>query len=153
VTGLHIRRASWDDPGDRASLVHVRRVVYVDEQNVDAEEEFEGLDPLCPHFIAEIDDPGGGNPIPVGVARLRFMEDGALKGERFAVLAEHRGSGVGRALVEEVEDEARRRGGREILLAAQTQALGFYEKLGYEAYGEEFEEAGIPHRMMKKKLV
>jgi len=149
---MRIRPASWDDPDDRAILVQIRRVVYIEEQNVDEGEEFEGLDPECPHFIAEIDDENSGQPTPVGVARLRFLEDGTIKGERFAVLAEHRGAGIGRALVETVEDESRRRGGREILLAAQVQALGFYERLGYVAYGEEFDEAGIPHRMMKREL-
>jgi GNAT superfamily N-acetyltransferase len=151
MTGVRVRGASWHDPADRAILTRVRKLVYIDEQQVLAREEFEGLDPLCPHFIAEV--PGaGGEPIPVGVARLRFMENGAIKGERFAVLAEHRRAGIGRALVEAVEDEARRRGGREILLAAQVRALGFYERLGYRAYGDEFEEAGITHRMMRKEL-
>lgn len=148
---MRVRPASWDNPADREILTRIRKQVYIDEQNVDAAEEFEGLDPLCPHFVAEL--PGAaGETTPVGVARLRFMENGSIKGERFAVLAAHRRAGVGSALVAAVEDEARRRGGREILLAAQIQALGFYERLGYRAYGEEFDEAGIPHRMMRKRL-
>ena len=101
-----------------------------------------------PIGMQEID--AGGSP--VGVARLRFLEDGTIKGERFAVLAEHRRAGVGRALVVAVEAEARRRRGREIVIAAQTRAVGFYERLGYEVYGDPFEEAGIPHRMMRKGL-
>jgi len=147
---MRVRPASWDDPTDREILTRIRTLVYIDEQHVPDREEFEGLDPLCPHFIAEI--AGAGPPVPIGVARLRVLEDGSIKGERFAVLAEHRRAGVGRGLVAAVEEEARRRGGREMVLAAQVQALGFYERLGYAAYGDEFEEAGITHRMMRKEL-
>jgi predicted GNAT family N-acyltransferase len=149
---MRIRRASWDDAADREILIHIREVVYIDEQQVNAREEFEGLDPQCPHFIAEIDGQGDAPSLPVGVARLRSLEDGTLKAERFAVLVEHRGRGIGRALVQAVEDEARRRGGSEIVLAAQVRAITFYERLGYEVYGEEFKEAGITHRMMRKRL-
>jgi predicted GNAT family N-acyltransferase len=149
---MRIRRASWDDPRDRQILVRIRRTVYIEEQQVLEREEFEGLDPTCPHFIAEVEPTPGGPPEPAGVARLRYLDDDTPKAERFAVLEEHRGRGIGRALVRAVEDEARRRGGREIVLAAQIRAESFYAELGYESYGDRFDEAGITHTMMRKKL-
>jgi predicted GNAT family N-acyltransferase len=149
---MRIRHASWDDPRDRQVLVRIRRIVYIEEQQVLEREEFEGLDPACPHFIAEVQPNETGPPEAVGVARLRYLDDGTPKAERFAVLPEHRGQGIGRALVRVVEDEARRRGAREIVLAAQIRAESFYAQLGYEAYGDRFEEAGITHTMMRKQL-
>ncbi|NDZ98436.1 GNAT family N-acetyltransferase, partial [Streptomyces sp. SID10116] len=63
-----------------------------------------------------------------------------------------RGLGVGAALVRAIEDAARARGLTAVDLHAQTHALGFYERLGYEVYGPEFPDAGIPHRAMRKSL-
>lgn len=63
-----------------------------------------------------------------------------------------RGLGVGVALVRAIEAEAGRLGLAAVDLGAQTHALGFYERLGYEAYGPEFQDAGIPHRAMRRRL-
>jgi predicted GNAT family N-acyltransferase len=149
---VRIRQASWDDPRDRAILVRIRRTVYIGEQKVLERDEFEGFDPFCPHFIAELPADDDHPATAVGVARLRILDDGTAKAERFAVLEEHRGQGIGRALVVAVEDEVRRRNAREVVIAAQIQAQSFYEQLGYQPYGERFEEAGITHTMMRKIL-
>ncbi|MFL1441828.1 GNAT family N-acetyltransferase, partial [Nocardiopsis protaetiae] len=71
---------------------------------------------------------------------------------RMAVLPEQRGTGLGAALVRAAEDAARERGLAAMELHAQTHALGFYERLGYTAHGEEFLDAGIPHRHMVRDL-
>ncbi|MYS48389.1 GNAT family N-acetyltransferase, partial [Streptomyces sp. SID5998] len=71
---------------------------------------------------------------------------------RLAVVKEARGLGVGVALVRAVEEAARARGLTAVDLHAQTHALGFYERLGYTAYGPEFPDAGIPHRAMRRAL-
>ena len=83
---------------------------------------------------------------------IDITEDGFAKAERVAVLRDRRTSGVGRALMEALEAEAARLGHDSVKLGAQVSALGFYEKLGYTVYGPEFDDAGIPHRMMKKPL-
>jgi predicted GNAT family N-acyltransferase len=101
-------------------------------------------------------------PTPVGAARL-VVEPAGFEGTdpglgpvghlgRLAVRASARGSGLGVALARAVEDRALQRGLRVVVLAAQTHALGFYERLGYAAYGGVFDDAGLPHRWMRREL-
>ena len=78
--------------------------------------------------------------------------NGKAKAQRVAVKPSARGHGVGRALMTALEEEARRRGFAEVILGAQLSAVSFYLPLGYEAYGDVFDDAGIPHRMMKKRV-
>jgi predicted GNAT family N-acyltransferase len=121
--------------------VAVRREVFIEEQGVTEREEMDGLDPDCVHFVAEQDGRA------VGCARLRRLE-GKTKVERVAVVARLRSTGLGRALMEEAEAEAERRGWRPLVLHAQLDSVGFYERLGWSVEGPVFEEAGIPHRRM-----
>ena len=101
------------------------------------------------HFLAW--HVGGGTEVPVGTARMRHV-DGKAKAERVAVLESERGLGVGRALMNAIEARARAAGLQAVGLHAQVTVIPFYEKLGYTASGEIFEEAGIDHRSMTKKL-
>jgi predicted GNAT family N-acyltransferase len=133
-------------PDDRGHCLALRRVVFIDEQGVPEADEIDDLDDACTHFLA-IDDAGRA----VGTARLRFVDDVA-KVQRVAVLREGRNRGVGRALMDALEREASARGARVAKLAAQTSAIPFYERLAYEAYGDIFDDAGIPHRQMRKPL-
>jgi len=75
-----------------------------------------------------------------------------VKAERVAVRRSVRRSGIGRALMRALEDEAHARGHRELVLNAQVAVIAFYERLGYRVEGPEFLEAGIPHRAMRKPL-
>jgi len=131
--------------GDLEACRAIRRTVFIEEQNVTEEEEWDGLDATCIHFLA-VDDR------PVGTARLLSSGAGTAKAQRVAVLASARRSGVGAALMAALEAEAARLGHTRILLGAQIRALPFYERQGYEAYGPEFDDAGIAHRMMRKPL-
>jgi predicted GNAT family N-acyltransferase len=132
---------------DRIAECHaVRRRVFVDEQAVRVAEELDGLDPGCAHFLALLDER------PVGTARLRASDLGTAKAERVAVLADARRAGVGSAIMGALEAAARRKGHREVVLGAQLRAIAFYESLGYRAFGEEYEDARIPHRWMRKPL-
>jgi predicted GNAT family N-acyltransferase len=129
------------DEADRPTCYRLRRVVFIDEQRVPEDEEWDGRDDACVHFLAHRDGE------PVGTARLRTV-DGHGKAERVAVLEEARGAGAGRAVMEALHDEARRQGLHRVVLAAQLTALPFYERLGYVAWGGVFDDAGIPHRWM-----
>jgi len=128
---------------DFADLRAVREPVFVVEQQVPIEEEWDELDPQCRHVIAR-DDANR----PIGTGRLTPER----KIGRMAVLAEWRGKGVGDALMEALMDEARALGWPEVSLNAQTHAMPFYARHGFEAFGDEFMEAGIPHRKMRKSL-
>ncbi|MEV6397633.1 GNAT family N-acetyltransferase [Streptomyces sp. NPDC051907] len=138
------------ESADREACFAVRRAVFVVEQRVPAEIEYDAHDADAVHVLAV--GPQG----PLGTGRLLI---GLLPGEpsagslgRLAVTPAARGLGVGAALVRAIEDAARERGLASVDLHAQTHALGFYERLGYVAYGPEFADAGIPHRAMRRTL-
>lgn len=137
---LEIREGSWAELGPEAS--EIRRVVFLEEQRVPLEEEWDGRDPECRHFLALLDGRA------VGTARL--LPDAHIG--RVAVLAEARGTGVGAALMRASIETAHRLGHPAVELAAQTHALDFYARLGFEAYGPEFLDAGILHRNMRLTL-
>lgn len=136
-----VRRAEWTS--DSSELARIRRAVFVIEQGVSEAEEWDGLDADCTHVIAVTAD---GTAIGTG----RLLPDGRIG--RMAVLKSWRGRGVGSALLNALISLARERGFAETRLHAQTHALAFYRKHGYEAHGEEFMEADIPHYEMRLKL-
>ena len=135
--GYHIRVAQW--PQDSAALRLVREKVFIEEQRVPTELEWDGRDAECLHLLAEDVE---GNPIGTG----RLLSDGHIG--RMAVLEEWRGHGVGSALLLGLMEEGQRRGFSTLILAAQLQAMPFYAKVGFEAEGDVFDDAGIPHRTM-----
>jgi predicted GNAT family N-acyltransferase len=131
-----------DDEGRDACLA-IRRRVFVEEQRVPEAMELDGLDDQATVWLAQV----GGQV--VGTARARRV-DGFAKAERVAVESAFRRSGVGQALMGAVEAWAREEGLQGVVLHAQESALSFYRSIGYELTGEAFDEAGIPHRPMKK---
>lgn len=133
---IKIDQGSWEALGEMAGTI--RRSVFIEEQRVPQEEEWDGRDPDCLHFLALIDSR------PVGTARL--LSDGHIG--RVAVVADQRGNGIGLALMAATIEAAHRHGLTRVELAAQVQALAFYERLGFVAHGEIFMEAGILHRNM-----
>jgi predicted GNAT family N-acyltransferase len=145
-----------EDPADREACFAVRKEVFVVEQGEAQEIEYDDYDAVATHVLAVRED-----GTPLGTGRLLYGEAAAAKTDgdptvgslgRLAVAKEARGLGVGVALVRAIEDAARARGLAAVDLHAQTHALGFYERLGYEAYGPEFPDAGIPHRAMRRAL-
>lgn len=131
---------------DLKACLALRRIVFIQEQDVPEAEEMDGMDDSAIHFLATLDGK------PVGTARMHIT-DGTAKIGRVCVLAETRGSGLGAALMQSVVDHARAcEGAERAILGAQLHALRFYEKLGFAAYGPEFDDAGIPHRMMEITL-
>jgi predicted GNAT family N-acyltransferase len=126
-------------PVDLAHVHNVRRKVFVEEQHCPAHLEYANEEEST-HFLAFIDGQ------PCGAARWRKTDKG-YKLERFAVLKEHRGKQVGTALVQAVLDDLPSKDIR-VYLNAQLSALTFYERLGFAAAGEQFEEAGIMHQQM-----
>ena len=128
-----------DNPSDLEKAFAIRRQVFCVEQNVSEEIEMDEFDDVATHILAYIDDN------PVGTARWRFTEEGA-KLERFAVLKDARGKGVGEELVEYVVNKLQ--GNDCIYLNAQESVIKFYEKFGFEVVGNRFYEADIPHKKM-----
>ncbi|MFD0355825.1 GNAT family N-acetyltransferase [Streptomyces sp. NPDC127110] len=153
VPAVSVRVASSE--ADLAACYAVRTEVFVVEQSVPESIEYDAYDAVAVHVLAV-----GPDGEPLGTGRLLYgpealsktgsPEAGSLG--RLAVRKSARGLGVGVALVRAIEAEAGRRGLSVVSLGAQTHALGFYERLGYEAYGAEFQDAGIPHRSMRRRL-
>lgn len=141
MSDFKIRPATW--PDDAPAIRAVRRRVFIEEQKVSEAEEWDGLDADCRHVLAE--DAGSR---AIGTGRLK--PDGKIG--RVAVLRHWRGRGVGVALVRELISMARHADLPECYLHAQTYALGFYEKLGFVAEGEEFLDANIPHKAMRLRF-
>jgi predicted GNAT family N-acyltransferase len=145
-----------EEAADREACFAVRREVFVAEQGVPEDLEYDEFDAVAVHVLAVRED-----GVPLGTGRLLYGERAAERtgGDpsvgslgRLAVTKEARGLGLGAVLVRAVEDAARARGLAVVDLHAQTHALGFYERLGYEAYGPEYLEAGIPHQGMRRVL-
>ena len=142
-----------EGPGDLAAAMAIREVVFIEEAAIPLEIERDDLDVSAFHVLAIL----GGHAI--GTGRL-VDSDETPPGEsgvwkrigRMAVLAKHRKAGAGRAILEVLEARARESKARGIVLHAQVHAQKFYEHLGYTPFGDVFEEAGIPHIRMWKKL-
>ncbi|MEZ5465036.1 MAG: GNAT family N-acetyltransferase [Lysobacteraceae bacterium] len=132
-----------DYQGDLDDLRAVREPVFIAEQKVPAELEWDELDPRSHHVIAR--DLSGK---PVGTGRLTPER----KIGRMAVLADWRGRGVGAALLLTLIERARSLGYEQVSLHAQVSAISFYRRHGFEAYGDEFDEAGIRHQSMRRAL-
>ncbi|MEU6123304.1 GNAT family N-acetyltransferase [Streptomyces sp. NPDC047123] len=154
MTVVTVRTA--EDADDLAACFAVRKDVFVAEQQVPEDLEYDAYDATALHVLAVRAD-----GVPLGTGRLLTGAAAAAKNGgdasvgalgRLAVARAARGLGVGAALVHAIEDAARTRGLTAVDLHAQTHALGFYERLGYAAYGPEFPDAGIPHRAMRKSL-
>jgi predicted GNAT family N-acyltransferase len=130
---------------DLEQCFRIREEVFIVEQRVPPDMERDEHDSDALHFIALADGR------PVGTARAVLRDNGAsAKIGRVAVCRSNRGFGIGESLMAAIESAADLTRVHDFLLDAQTHALQFYVRLGYEAYGEEFMDAGIPHRHMKK---
>jgi predicted GNAT family N-acyltransferase len=132
-------------PEEREACFAIRHEVFVEEQKVPVEAELDEHDETALHFLAL-----KGNQ-SVGAARVIFKNGGLIaKIGRVAVLKKARGLGIGRAVMEAIEADPRVRQAARLILHAQTQVLLFYERLGYQASGDEFMEDGMAHYFMSK---
>ena len=120
-------------------ITAIRRAVFTGEQGIDTAKDFDGQDPRAVHALVMVDDGY------VGTGRM--LADGHIG--RLAVLAPHRGKGLGARLVRALGEEARRKGLRRVYLGAQKQAQGFYERLGFATCGKTYLEVGIAHVPME----
>lgn len=122
--------------------LQLRREVFVTEQHVPADEEPDNYDDAATHIVALIDGE------VVGTLRLIFLPEHTKIG-RVAVRADLRGRGIARDMMIHAMALARDRGATRFYLASQSDKLGFYERFGFAAFGDEFDDGGMPHRAMK----
>ena len=139
--GFRVRLVDWADAPEALSAV--RSTVFIVEQRIPADLEWDADDARSIHALAEDAD---GTPIGCG----RLLPDGHVG--RMAVLASWRGRGVGAALLTRLVAAAQARGDARVVLNAQVQAMPFYARFGFAPVGAPFVEADIPHQAMARAL-
>ncbi len=137
---ITIKITDW--ASHKQQLSNIRRLVFIEEQNVPEELEWDEFDESCYHFLATINDKT--------IACARLKPDGHIG--RMAVLKPFRNQGIGSKLLEFVLNTAKNKAIYRLTLYAQVSAIAFYEKKDFVAVGDIFYDAGIPHRKMLKNI-
>ena len=143
-----VRLGDWAALGAEASAV--RTAVFLEEQGIAREDEWNAADATAVHAVVA-------NHLGMPVATGRLLREGEAGSAvsrigRMAVLQPLRGGGAGRQVMQALEQAARERGDREVILSAQRSAEGFYRRLGYTASGDTYLDVGIPHVDMRRPL-
>jgi predicted GNAT family N-acyltransferase len=142
---LKIKRVSYSQ--EIQALEQIRRTVFLEEQNITEELEFDGLDETSEHLLAYL------NQEPIGTLRIREVNPKLVKIERLAVLFTFRNQGIGRKLMEyAIALITEKNQYEQIVIHAQYHLKNFYRSFGFQSVGEIFEEAEILHIKMTKSL-
>ena len=144
ISNLVIKTAEL--PQEMLAIQSIRQAVFQAEQGVEPELDFDGKDETSEQIIAYLDSKA------VGTARIRSLDERTAKIERLAVLPTVRGLGIGQQIMEKALEIAAENNIQEVVIHAQQYIIRLHQKLGFEPEGEIFEEAGIPHVKMSKKL-
>ena len=134
---IEIQIVDWHDRHE--ALKAIRKSVFIDEQHIPKDLEWDGRDTECTQFLLTADT------APVATARL--TPEGQIG--RMAVLKNFRGKGIGSRLLAAVIEQAKHAGHKQVFLHAQVSVIDFYKAHGFTAYGDVFIDAGIEHRSMK----
>ena len=135
-----IETFDFSDKSKTGIAFTIRNTVFVEEQKVSQDEEYDEYETIAQHYLIYVDG------FPAGTARMRETEKGT-KLERFAILTDFRNKGAGSALVKRVLEDALPKG-RTIYLHAQVPAMNVYARAGFVPEGDLFYEADIPHYKM-----
>ena len=131
------------EEADQKAAFDVRRQVFVEEQGISGQLEFDGLDEEAIHMAVK-----NGDSV-IGTARVRFLADGQAKIERMAILKPFRRKGIGRGVISFLIGELKNRQAKYVILHAQHDVVPFYRSCGFEEVGNPFWEAGIKHLRMQ----
>jgi len=146
ATSWQVKLTNWSTINDQEAIRLIREKVFIEEQAVPVELEWDELDADCLHCLVSIEDGK-----PVATARLHNNKSVTHIG-RMAVLKPYRQQGVGTLMLETLLEQAQLNGVKEVAINAQTTAITFYQRLGFMSVGDEFDDAGIPHYKMTLKL-
>jgi len=146
TTDWQIILTNWSKLDDQNAIKTIREHVFIIEQNVPVELEWDELDAQCMHCLVSTSD---GKPI--ATARLFNHKTDAHIG-RMAVLKPYRKQGIGTSMLTTLVEQARINNVKTISLNAQTTAVTFYKQIGFVSEGDEFDDAGIPHFKMTLQL-
>jgi len=135
-----------DNESELKDAFRIRRRVFITEQNIPPNLEYDEDDRTALHMLAK----DGGKAI--GTARVLFLSNNQAKLERLAVLKSFRGRGIGSEVISFLEKELKNQGIKKVILHAQYRAIAFYKSCGYQETGTPFWEVGIKHIKMQKQL-
>ncbi|MEH1870553.1 GNAT family N-acetyltransferase [Nostoc sp.] len=133
-----------DFPEEFPAIAAIRKSVFQEEQGVNPALEFDGKDEISQHLIAYLDQKA------VGTTRIRYLDDKTAKIERLAVLSTARGQGIGKKIMIKALEVIANKNIPEVVIHAQEYIKVLYQKLDFVEEGQIFEEAGIPHVIMRK---
>ena len=143
TTSWHAKIADWSKLKEREAIKAIRHEVYIVEQSVPVDLEWDDYDSTCLHILVS-----GKAAENIATARM-YIEKGAAHIGRMAVLKPYRQQGIGSLMLVTLLEQAAINNVKEIKLNAQTAAVGFYQRYGFEMFGNEFQDAGIPHYKMQ----
>jgi len=146
TTSWHAKIADWSKLNEQAAIKAVRQQVFIVEQHVPVELEWDELDGSCLHLLVS-----NANESNIATARM-YIENTLAYIGRMAVLKPYRRQGIGSLMLHTLLEQAQLNAVKEVMLNAQTVAIDFYEQHGFQATGDEFLDAGIPHYKMTKYL-
>lgn len=129
---------------NQAAAFYLRIHAFVEEMGIDIHDEFDKHDKDDTKYLVIYE-----NNEPIATARFQILPDDTMQPDRVCIAKNHRGKGFGEILITELEKQS---DAKYSMLHAVLPAVHFYEKLGYEKYGDEFLEDGIPVIHMKKTL-
>ncbi|MBY3623975.1 GNAT family N-acetyltransferase [Acinetobacter junii] len=134
---FRVQSGHWDKLEQDAKFI--RKQVFIIEQNIPEEEEWDDQDMISDHFVVYDQDQ------PIATARL--LQNNSVG--RVAVLKAYRGQGIGRMIMLEIIRQAHQQDRKFLQLSSQVHAISFYEKLGFSIQGDAYDECGIPHIKMQ----
>ena len=141
---VKIQLTQWNQ--HQSELKSIREQVFIQEQNVPIELEWDNEDETALHLLAQVEVKD--KSLAIGTARIIINNEHAHIG-RMAVLSQWRNQGVGAKILQACIDICQQHGVKQIALNAQTVAIPFYQKVGFQVIGDEFMDAGIPHKKMQ----
>lgn len=127
--------------------LQIRKTVFVEEQGFSLEIEIDEIEDQCEYLTLY-----SAQNQPLATARIYPYADGVHKLQRIAVLKSQRGKKLGERLMTEMENHAKKYGIKRLILGAQNSAIGFYQKCGYQVFGDGYDEEGVAHHNMQKML-
>ena len=144
MTDFKIISGTWADLAKDAEII--RRAVFIQEQNIAEQDEWDAQDTISHHFVVYVIEQGASHAI----ATARLLANNSIG--RVAVLKSYRGQGVGRKLMLSIIAQAKQEQRNFLTLSAQVHAIAFYQSLGFSVQGEEYLDCGIPHLDMSLAL-
>lgn len=126
--------------------VHIRKIVFIEEQNVPAEIELDDMDDQTIHYTGYV------NNQAVCTLRILFKDEHTIKLQRIATIKAARGNGYATALINKSIKDSKEKGITDVVMSAQVHMIPYYENLGFNVTSDEFMQANIPHKMMGKTI-